>query len=206
MEENENVEVNETPINDGASENNEKNGSKKALIIGIVVVVIVAIVLFNIFGNTKGKAKGVVKDFVKAMNSLNAKKMMSCVDPYGAQVFSELDEEDYEDFWDEYKDYLKSDDYEDFKEEYEEEKDDQLDDLQDMFDEQKEEIKDDDIDYSVKLKEFKSVKKVGKNLYKVKAKISMQYDDDKDSKTMEFYVMKKGLSCYIVGGDYSSLL
>lgn len=132
--------------------------------------------------------------------------MMNCVEPYGTQVLSDLDEEDYEDFWTEYKEYLKSDEYEEFKEEYEDEKEDTLDEMQESFDDMKEELKDDDIKYSMKVKEIKSVKKEGKNLFKVKAKIEVEYDDEEDSSTMTFYVMKKGTKCYIVGGDYSSLV
>jgi hypothetical protein len=63
-----------------------------------------------------------------------------------------------------------------------------------------------DEDYKVKVKKIKKVEKVGKNLYKVKAQIKYEYDDEDGTKTVSFYVMKKGLSYYIVGGDLSSTL
>lgn len=200
MEENENVEnVENVETSNVTSEETKKGGflkNKKMLIIVAIVAVIAIIILFNVFGNTKGKAKNVVKQYVKAMDNCDAKKMIKLVDPYGAYVFGKLDEDDYEDFWDEYKEFVKEkdDDYDDVKESYKEslEKDnikDAKEALEDIFD-----------DAKIKIKKISSVKKVGKNLYKVKAKIEMKSDDDKETESQDFYVMKKGTSCYIVSG------
>ena len=46
------------------------------------------------------------------------------------------------------------------------------------------------------------VKKVGKHLYEVKAKLQTKSDGDKNENTVKIYVMKKGLKSYIVGFDY----
>ena len=131
------------------------------------------------------------------MNKGDVKKMIKSTDPYGTYVFGKLDKDEYEDFWNEYKDFIKEkdDDYDEVKENYEDSLDkdeikDAKDSLEDLMD-----------DTSIKVKKISSVKKVGKNLYKVKAKIEVKYDDDKKTESQDFYVMKKGLNCYIVSSE-----
>lgn len=189
MEENENVEQNDTIV----SETKGGVANKKWLIIFVVIVIAGIIVLFNVFCNTKGKAKSIVKDYYSAISKKNAKKMEKTIDPYGSYVFSNLDKDDYEDFWNDYKDFIKSDKYDDYKDQIEEDKDEDIEDVQEVMDEYLEDV-------SIKLKSIKEVKKVGKNLYRVKAKVEIKKDDDKSTKTQTLYVMKKGLKCYIVGG------
>ena len=129
------------------------------------------------------------------MNKSNVKKMLKTVDVYGAYVFGNLDEDDYDDFWDEYKDFLKSDDYDDYKDKWEDNEEKTIETLEDTFDEYKSE------DSSIKVKEFKSVKKVSKNLYKVRVRLEIKEDDEKSKENATIYVMKKGTKCYIIGGD-----
>lgn len=204
MEENENFAtngvINETgEKNETVNEGTEKKGLKniKNLIILIVIIIIAIIVLISVFGNSKQKAKNVIKQYVKAMNKSDVKKMIKLSDPYGEYVFSNLDEDEYDDFWDEYKDFVKEkdDDYEDVKEEYEESLE------KDNIEDAKETYEDFMEDTTIKLKKFSSVEEVSKNLYKVKARIESKTDDKKDTNSFKFYVMKKGSKCYIVGSE-----
>ena len=205
MEENQNVEnvVTNEAASETTSELNEKKGLKntKNLIIIAVVAIIAIVVLVSIFGNATGKAKGVVKQYVKAMNKLDIKKTITLTDPYGSYVLSYLDKDEYDEFWDEYKDFIKDKDdkYDDVKESYEEslEKD-NIKDAKDSLEESME-------DTTIRLKKISDVEKVGKNLYKVKARIEVKNDDNKKTETEKIYVMKKGMKCYIVGIDMKNI-
>lgn len=169
--------------------------AKKNLIIGVIVVLLVVFLGSNIFLDSPKKS---VKKFYSAMNSGKSKKMLKEVDWAGVYTFAQLDEDEYEDFWDEYKEYTDSDEWEEVKEEL----DDNLDDLYEELDDSME-----DSEAKYKVKKITKVEKVGKNLYKVKAKIEMKEDDDKETETITHYVMKDGLNYYIVGGgmlDYLS--
>ena len=206
MEENENVEQVESTETVEAEVTNEANNGvaenkvvkflkekKKWLLIGVIAIIAIC-VIYNVFFNVKAKAKKVVKQYIAAVNKADAKKLIKLSDPYGVYVFGTLDEDEYDDFWKEYKDFIKEkdDDYDDVKDDYE----DSLD--KDSIKKAKENLEDMMEDRSIKVKKIKSVKKEGKNLYKVKAKIKAVEDDDERTSDMEFYVMKKGLNCYIV--------
>lgn len=200
MEENEKP-VEDSVVNDTTSENVGGTKSKTTKIIICAVVVIIAIVVvFNVFFNTKGKAKSVVKDYIKAFSKVDVKKMIKLQDPYGSYVFNKLSKDDYDDFWEEYQEFVKEkdDDYDEVKESYEESL--EKDEIDDVKDEIKDYLEDEDI--SIKFKSISSVKKEGKNLFRVKAKVEFKKDDEKKTKTLTFYVMKKGLSCYIVDEEF----
>lgn len=161
---------------------------KKPLLGLLVVILVVWLAGSLLFG---GKQR-VVKKFVSALNSGNAKKAINCIDFAGSTVFYQLDDDEYDDFWDEYKDYTDSDEWEELKEEIDEELDDTIEDLEDSLD---------DSDAKIKIKKFKGTKKLGKNLWEVKAQIQTTDEDgDKSTNTTKFYVMKKGLKYYIVSG------
>ena len=62
-------------------------------------------------------------------------------------------------------------------------------------------------DYTIKVKKIVSVRKEGKNLYRVKAKIEAKEKGEKgDTSNQVFYVMKKGFKCYVVGSDFYNFL
>ena len=188
------------PIND--SSKNVKN--KKKFLIVFIIVIIAILVIFNvIFNNSKAKAKSAVKDYIKAIGKGDIKKVMKLTDPYGLYVFNNLDEDDYEDFWKEYKEFTKEkdEDYEDVKDEWEDYQDkDEIKDLEDSI----EDLLD---DYTIKVKKIVSVRKEGKNLYRVKAKIEAKEKGEKgDTSNQVFYVMKKSFKCYVVGSDFYNFL
>ena len=65
------------------------------------------------------------------------------------------------------------------------------------------ELEDQFEDYTIKVKKIISIKKEGKNLYKVKAKIEVKEKGEKaETNNQEFYVMKKGMSCYVVDAGF----
>ncbi|MBR1540566.1 MAG: hypothetical protein IJ629_05340 [Clostridia bacterium] len=198
MEENENVEEVKETVVDEATETTSGNGvgatikSKKNLIIAIVAILVVICVIFNVFFNTKGKAKSVIKKYCTALGKGKYQKALKQIDPVGMYVFQDLDEDSYEDFWEEYKEFKKSDDYEESMDEWKE----MLDACKDA-----EEDFDKDDAAKIKVKKITKFKKVGKKLYQVKAKIQSKVDGDTDTETMTFYVMKDGLGCKLVGGD-----
>ena len=111
--------------------------------------------------------------------------MMKLVDMAGSAVYTEMvfNDDDLEDFYEEYKDYVKSDEWKDAEEE-----------LDDFMEDAIDEIEEPDDDEKIKIKKFKDVKKEGKNLWKIKVEVEI----DDDDKKLEFYVMKKGLKYYIV--------
>ena len=190
MEENQNYEVNGT--SNGL--NNVKNllKEKKNLIIAIVVAIVAIIVVYNVFFNTNGKIKSVINTYGKAIGNGKYEKALKQIDAAGMYTFQGLDEDEYEDFWSEYKDYKKSDEWEE-KEENWKELLDEAKDAEDDFD--KEDA------YKFNVKKITKCKKIGKNLYEVKAKVETVIDDEEDTDTEMFYVMKDGLSYKLVGGS-----
>lgn len=168
---------------------------------GVVAVVILAIVLISVFG---GGPKKAVKKYVSGMNGKNAKKVVKSVDLVGTAAWmsvypdvKEFEEEDYEEFIEKYEDY---------KEEYEEDMDDKIDDMIENMDDNFDDMEDDYKSYKIKVEEFKKVEKLGKDLYLVKAKVSVKAKpDDKDddeideSEIVEFVVYKNKI---ISGGMF----
>ena len=170
----------------------EKLKANKKILLGIVVVILLVVLLGSVFGGGK---KGVIKDFVKAGNTGNGKKLFKTIDMAGMNVLMEMQfkDEDLEDFYSEYKDYVKSDDWKDAEEEMDEYIEDAIEDMEEPDDEDK-----------IKIKKFGDVEKEGKNLWKIEATLVSKEDDDEEM-DVDFYVMKKGLSYYIVGMDGLSM-
>lgn len=167
----------------------------KKRIIGVALIAIIfVIVIINI---ATVSPKEAVKKCVNAIGKGNIEKAFDYVDVAGVSVFSDLDEDDYDDFWSEYKDFKDTDEYDDLMEEYKDGMD--SDEISDFKDELE------DYDVSLKVEKIKSQKKVSKNLYKVVAKVEISYEDNDFSPTLDFYVMKKGSKSYVVGLDSSSL-
>lgn len=175
-----------------------KNNLKKYLpyIVGVAAVVIVIILAVSLF---TGGPKKAVKNFVKGMNKQKASKVMKSVDLKGIQAWTsggegyfsygydvdDFEEEDYEEFLENYAD-IDDKDIEEAAKEYEDSLDDNFDDMDDNYK-----------SYKLKVEEFKSVDKLAKDLYVVKAKISVKAkpdDDDVDeideSTVLEFVVYK----------------
>jgi len=195
--EGENQEVVETPEVQEQVVNQEtfqSTGSSKktnlpliiGAIVGIVAVVIIAILLLS------GGHKAAVKDYCKAFSKFNAKKVVKTIDPIGSEVWEDYDAEDfdkddYDDFIEDYKDAKKDMDVDEVKEEKTES-------LEEMFEYMDDEYK----KFSLKVKKFEDVEKLGKDLYKVDAKIEMKAetedgDENKSTKTFSFIVYKDKL-------------
>lgn len=164
---------------------------------GVAAVVIIILILTSIFG---GGPKKAVKKYISGMNSGNAKKVVKSVDPVGAAAWGysydeeDFDEEDYEEFIADYEEY--EEEAKENKEEYEDEMDEMIDEMDEMLDEIDDEYK----SYKIKVEDFKEVEKLGKDLYVVKAKISMKAkpkDKDEDeideAEVMTFVVYKNKL-------------
>lgn len=135
-------------------------------IIGIVAaVVLVIIILVSIFG---GGPKKAVKNFINGMSSKNASKVIKSMDFAGQSVWkysydvNDFSDEDYDEFIENYKDVDK-DEVKDAEKAAKES-------LEDEFDEMKDTFK----KYKLKVEEIKSSEKIGKDLYAVKAKISIE--------------------------------
>lgn len=155
----------------------------------VVAVLVLAIILISIFSSGPKKA---VKKYIKAMNNKNVDKYMKVIDFAGQEAweysFYDIDEFD-------------EDDYDDFIEEYKEIDEDELKDtiktLKKSMKSYFEEMEDDYKKYKIKIEEFKGVQKLGKDLYLVKAKISLkavpedEEDDEIDSASIQKFVVYK---------------
>lgn len=166
--------------------------------IGIAVaVLLVIIILVSVFG---GGPKKAVKKYIKAMNKQNASKVVDSMDLIGIGCWSysydpdDFDKDDYDEFKDDYKDAKDDMDKDDLKDAQKEMKDK----IKDGFDD----IKDDYKNYKIKVEKFKEVKKLGKDLYKVEAKVSLEAKaKDKDDKDIDkadtaTFVVYKGKLIY----------
>ncbi len=153
---------------------------------GIIVAIIAVIIYLSVF---TGGPKKAIKKYIKAMNKMNTEKVIKCIDFAGAEAWiydeDDFSEEDYEDFM---KDYEEIDEEEIKDEEKYVKKS-----LNSGFDDIKEDYK----KYKITLEEIKSVKKLGKDLYCVKAKITLfvkPKDEDEDeidkTDTASFIVYK----------------
>ena len=164
--------------------------AKKKIIGIIILAIIVIIVAVDLIFVTP---KEVVKKFMGDFGKGNIENALDYVDVAGAYVFSELDEDSYDDFWSDYRDFRDSDDYDDLMDEYEENMD------TDYFDDFKDQMEEYDI--SIKVDKISKVKKEASHLYRVTAKIEVAYEDYEMSGNMYFYVMKNGAKSHIVGMD-----
>ena len=199
MEE-ENVQVN------NESKKNDLKGFdfKKYLPIAAIVlaVIVIAIVLVSVLG---GGPKKAVKEYVSGMNSGNAKKVVKSMDLIGSAAWGwSYDEEDFSE--EDYDDFIE--DYEEYEDEYKDEMEDQMDEMLDGMDDSFDEIDDEYKSYKMKIEKFKEVEKLGKDLYAVEAKISMQAkpkdkdetDEIDESETITFVVYKnKVISAGLLG-------
>lgn len=153
--------------------------------LAVVAVIIIIIALLG------GGPKKAVKKFVSGMNSKNASKIINSMDLAGSEVWKysydpeDFSEEEYEEFIEDYKDVDK-DEIKDQQKEMKET-------LEDGFEEMEDEYK----TFKMKIKSFKSKEKIGKDLYTIKARITLtakpkdKDEDELDStKTVVFVVYK----------------
>ena len=189
----EEVEVENTASEQKKGFNLKNPDNKKYYIYGgiALAIIVVLIILISIFG---GGPKKAVKNFIGGFNSRNAKKIANSIDFTGLEAWGwsydadDFSKDDYKEFIENYKDADK-DDIKEYKE-------DMIDDMEDSFDDFKDEYK----SYKMKVDRFKKVEKLGKDLYAVKAKVSVKAvpkdkDEDEidDSSTMTFVVYKNKL-------------
>jgi hypothetical protein len=159
------------------------------LVVAALVVLIVVVVGFNVLTRSP---KDVAKDYIKALSKADESKLGKLIDFAGIQAFSQCYNRttysyDLEDFNENYKDITKDSD--------EMEK---VDEAKDKFLETYGDADVDDLE--IKVKEITTSKvKDSSKLTKVKAKVSVKYEDEKENLTLTFYTMKKGLNSYIVG-------
>lgn len=179
-------------MEEGFKEKVKSNLKKYLPFIGIALAVVLVIVLLvSLFG---GGPKKVVKKFMSAMNKQNAEKIVECIDFAGSDAWkysydeNDFSEDDYDEFIENYEDVDKDDIKEDKK------------DAKEYFEDNFDSIEDDYKSYKLKIEEFKSVKKLGKDLYSVKVKVSLvakpkDEDDDEIDKadTATFIVYKNKL-------------
>lgn len=188
MEEEKKVEV---EVKNEAPKFDLKNVNYKKYLpyIGIAIaVILVIIVLAAALG---GGPKKAVKKYVSAMNKRNASKLVDCMDFAGVSAWSyrydadDFSNDDYDEFIEKYKDVDK-DDIKDAKKSAKKSLDSNFDD-----------IKEDYKSYKVKVESIKSSKKIGKDLYAVKAKISVtakpkdKDDDELDESDIVTFVVYK---------------
>lgn len=168
------------------------NYKKYLPIAGIALAVLVVIIILVVA--LGGGPKKAVKKFVSGMNSKNASKVVDSVDFAGMSAWkyyydeNDFSDDDYDEFIENYKDVDK-DDVKDAKKEAKEN-------MEEEFDNIKDEYK----SYKIKVDEIKSTEKIAKDLYVVKAKISMEAkpkDKDEDeideARVFTFIVYKNKL-------------
>lgn len=177
-------------------EENKTNSKKNAIIglVAVVAIILVVVLLVKLVGPSPAKT---VKKYCKLMNKGEVAKAFELVDLESMYVLMGMDEDEYEDYAEELKDFK---DDEDEYEEYEE----GVEDFEETIEELEDEFSDLD-EYKLEVKEIKDTKKEGKNIWKVKAKVKFvmesEYDEIDKTETVEFYVVKKGLKYYIAAGD-----
>ncbi len=143
---------------------------------GIAVAVIaVIIILVALLG---GGPKKAVKGFVSGMNKQNASKIVKNIDFVGMSAWGYYyDEDDFSD--EDYDSFIE--DYEEYEEEYGKEIEDEMKDMEDSMEDSFDDIDDEYKSYKIKIEEFKKVEELGKDLYAVDAKISIEAKpEDKD--------------------------
>lgn len=164
-------------------------------IVGVLVLLMVCILIFS-----RGP-KSAVKNFANAFSKLNAKKIVNSVDLVGIEAWYGNDADDFDK--DDYKEFVKA--YKEEKKDMDlkEEKEDAIEEMQDAIDDMKDEMK----SFKIKVKKFENKEKLGKDLYLVKAKISIKAesedgDEMSQTKSMEFVVYKNK----IIDADLFSML
>lgn len=160
------------------------------IVLGVLAALAVLIIAYNVI---VGSPKRPVKNLIKAIDSGDLSKIEKYVDMKGAYVYLDACELNYKDFDKEYKKFKKTDDYNKF-----------VDSLEEYRDEAEEDLK--EYKVSAKLDRIVSVEKVTKKLYKVKTKIDVDVEDeDETTWTVDFYVMKSGLSYKVIGADKQTI-
>ena len=184
-------------VNQQVNNQTKKIDLKKYLpIIAIAVaIIIIVVILIAIFG---GGPKKAVKRYISGFNKQNASKIIKSIDVAGALAWNDYDEddfskEDYSEFIDEYKEVD--------NDETEDETNDLIEYIDESFDEAKEEYK----SYKFEIEKFKSVDKLGKDLYAVNLKINLvaepkdeEEDEIDETDTATFIVYKNK----IIYSDY----
>lgn len=192
-------------IKEGNSSTNQTNKvvefiKAKKMIIGIALIaIILIIVIANLIIVSPKEA---VKNFVKAFSSADVNEMFDTMNLAGVYVFGTLDEDDYDDFWSEYKDFIDSSDYEDYMDEMNDTLDDEdaIDEINGILE---------DLDVTMEVDEFKKVKKEASHLYLVELKLRVESNDMEVTMPVECYVMKEGTKSYVLdiyNDDGESLL
>lgn len=157
-----------------------------------LAVIVVIIILASVLG---GGPKKAVKNYINGMNKQNASKIIKSMDVIGMMTWGyyydedDFSEEDYKEFVEEYTEYE-----EEYADEIKEELEDKTDYMDDAFDEINDEYK----SYKMKIEKFKDVEKLGKDLYAVDVKVSMEAkpkdkdetDEIDESATVTFVVYK----------------
>lgn len=178
---------------------------KKKII--LVIIIIVAVLLIRRLSNSPSS---VVKKYWKELSAGNYKKAYQCIDQVAAYVLEnsyDWEEDDWdtsledmyhtETFWDDYNEFLKSEEGKELKKIYERRLKDGLDD--DVLKEYKALMK--GLDFKVDIK-IVGEEKVSPHLYKVKASLKQTYKEEGEKKTTEkkiaYYVMEKSGKYYIV--------
>lgn len=174
-----------------------KNLNIKAIAIGVVIVAVALFLFFTIF--TRG-AKDTVKDFIKAIDKGDEKKIGKLIDMEGNSILlkvsksnGEYDFEKFEEYYDELKD-AKKDLEKDEKKEYDDSMEESTEKVASNI------VKTFDSDYKYKVKEIKTKSvKDAKGVTKVTVKVQVENDDgDKETSTLTFYTLRKGLKDYII--------
>ncbi len=157
--------------------------------LGVIVVIIILVALLG------GGPKKAVKGFISGMNKQNASKILKNIDFAGMSAWGysydedDFSKDDYDNFIEDYKEID--------KDEIKEEKEYIEENMEDSFDDMKDEYK----SYKIKIEKFKDVEKLGKDLYAVDAKISVEAkpkdkdetDEIDESDTVTFIVYKNKL-------------
>lgn len=192
MEEEKKVEVevkNEVPKFDLKSVNYKKYLPYIGIAIAVILIIIVLVATLG------GGPKKAVKKYVSGMNKKNASKIIDSMDFIGTEAWSykykadDFSKDDYEEFTDKYKELLKEYDKDDIK--------DAKKSLKKTLDKGFDDIEEDYKSYKVKVENFKSVKKLGKDLYAVKAKVSIvakpkdKDDDELDESDITTFIVYK---------------
>lgn len=190
MEEEKNVEpqvevVNESKKFDFKSINYKKYLPWAGIALAVIVVIIILAAALG------GGPKKAVKNFVSGMNSKNASKIVKNIDFAGMSAWGYYyDEDDFSK--DDYKEFIE--DYKDVdKDEVKDATKDLKDTIKDSFDDMKDEYK----SFKIKIEKFKDVEKIGKDLYVVEAKISMEAkpkdkdEDEIDETTTATFIVYK---------------
>ena len=159
---------------------------------GIALAVIIVILIIT---SLIGGPKKAVKKYISGMSSGNAKKVVNSMDIIGSMAWGyyydedDFEEEDYEEFIEEYEEY---------EDEYADELKDEMDEMLDEMDETFDDIDDEYKSYKMKIEKFKDVEELGKDLYAVDVKVSLEAkpkdkketDEIDESATVTFIVYK----------------